>query len=929
MALPNKKFTDRLKDRNDSLKQQATRLQRLALQRKEVPAAPAARAADALAGPSLPTPKPTRPMVAAVRMEGDSIVSLLLPDAGGAQHLAPALRQMVDLYLQAAQCGTREVLLLWPGSLECLPLIHAIATIEYWAQGYKQGFRSLFYPATSATFRRLNHVFAEREDIHAMNNEVREISVEGRNPAVKQGCVQKDLMLFALNSLKAAAKAADLQPSLNELLPHFYLETGESKEIEGQNYGGSYLNLLLSKLSNLGHAKALRETTLPELGAAKTAPDAVFALSYSMSKAQIEQALRTLKMLGRVDVVLVDATRSAFDRSERLQYRIASFVRLVDEVFGADGPGILMVTTDPRQMTVLRAALQRETPAHALAAQVRIGATKALCYPGNDLGLHTADDLPIALDPAGIKVEITDRESAKLLISAYRLTQERGTPTTVIDALAAASKFVQTMANLPSSAELLHQWLHESLAGDGQRRHFDWIAHRNRVKGTLGEVAVDARGRIESWLKKADALLAAQSDGTPLARAMLDRIKTRAKQGKVLVVVQSRFYADLAHEYFLRDPDSERLDGRVQFTALRMMEAKLATGGSTQMIVCALSPDLLRWIVTTKTLPGPVDLLLTQQTAQGANFALGPVLQFEAFRPYFDRLHAIHDPIQHAHGAINAVMPDFDYQAPAFALTPTGSGEGGGGDGGEGCGRGTNDFVAVVLDDGRRFSFGHGSRVYVYDPAAKESRALGFRPSTAEKLQPGHLLFLMSEEMREQAEATFAAAGVTFDEAAKYEQLLREYHAQVLQRVRERFAGNVAEAARAIREGMLDLNLEQDATTIRYWISLKHAAKTPFDDLRPQAPRHFPTFQAFMGVLGFDSVSIQTFWDGAVKRVRGTRISDGVNLGEHYDRVLFDPDGAATYDRLTPEVLNTLRASALDNVYEVTGVSFGTTRPKG
>jgi hypothetical protein len=151
----------------------------------------------------------------------------------------------------------------------------------------------------------------------------------------------------------------------------------------------------------------------------------------------------------------------------------------------------------------------------------------------------------------------------------------------------------------------------------------------------------------------------------------------------------------------------------------------------------------------------------------------------------------------------------------------------------------------------------------------------------------------------------------------------------VLQRVRERFPGGLAEAARAICEAMEKVKATQEAQNVRYWINLKNAEKTPYGELMPQAPRHFETFRVFMEVLGFDATAIQIFWDGAVKRVRGTRISDGLNLGDRYDRVLFDPEAAATYDQLTPEVLTTLRAGALDNVYEITAVSFGTTTPRG
>lgn len=919
MVLPPAKYIDRLKDRDAALKRRNELLLRRARPAK-VPETPVVAVA-----PVAPVQgdRPA-PRTAAVRMQGDSILAMLVPEAAGAQHLSPALRYCVDLYLQAAQCGKREVVLLWPGTLESLPLIHAIATIEYWAQGYKQGLRAVFYPATTATFRRLNHVFVDRDDVLTMNNEVREVAFSGINPAVKQKCEKKDLMLYALAGIKDEAKAAGLQPCLNDLLPHFYLETGERNEITQQSYANDYLSHVLTKLSRSAQAKALRETTLPGLAEATVAPDTVFALSFEMTKAQIEQALRSLKAVGRVNVVLLDATRVAFGRVEKLQNRIAAFARLVSVVFGDDGPGILVVTNDPREMTQLRAALVRE--AKERSHPVSFGKTHGLCHPGqkNDLGLRSAAvEPPIVLNDAVIAVSITDRESSKLVTAAYRLSTEHGVPLAVIDVLRAASKFVQRMANLPSSAELLHKWLNESMADEAQRKSFDWVAQRNRLKEVLGDLDVGMRGRVFDWIKQTDALLLRQQAGTPLARALIDRIKTRAgEDDKVLVVVQSRFYADLAKEYFLRDPDSERFVGRVHFTAIRMLDERLTANGPSRVIVCALSPDLLRWAITSPTLPGTVDFLLTQQTAQGAYYTLEPVMRDESFKPYFPRVQAIFNPIKGAAGAINAVLPDFDYQAPAWSITALGGALGSGE-------RGPTDYVDIAIEDGRVIHRGRGSRVYVYDPAARESRALGFRVDCAEHVKVGHQIFVMSEEMREQAEATFATAGVTFDEASRYEKLLRHYHAQVLQRVRERFPGSVAESARLIGQAMQKANVAQDVQNIRYWINLQHAAETPFDDLLPQAPRHFETFRAFMEVLGFDATMIQGFWEGGVKRVRGTRISDGLNLGDRYDRVLFDPDAAATYDELTSEVLNALRVGALDNVYEVTEVSFGTTNPRG
>lgn len=909
-----RKFDERLKDRDAALKQQKEKL----LARFGAPK----KGETKVEAPEQATMASPQSKVATVRMRGDAILGLTVPDAKGAQHLAPALRECVDIYLEAAQCGTREVVLMWPGSLKSLSLIHALATIEYWAQGYKQGLRAVMYPATNQTFWGLNHVFADRDDVHTMTNELREVSFSGINPAVKEGCENKDLMLFALSSLKADAKAAGLQPCLNDLLPHFYLETGERTEIAALNYGPTYLSNILSKLSRLGHAKYLREKTLPALGAPAVAPDATFALSYRMTKAQIEQGLRTLKGLGRINVILLDATRTAFERVEKLQNRIATFVRLVGDVFGENAPGILIVSSDPRQMTQQRAALRREEQAHH--AQFNFGRTRALCHPASSVGLQTTTtNAPVLLSAAKFTVEVTDKESARLVVNAYRLGREKRVPPALVEALAVVSKYVQTMANLPSAAVLLHKALDDSMADDVLRRRFDWIAQRNLLKATLGELEMSLRGRVLEWIEQANAILSAQQDGTPLARVMLDRIKARAGAGeKVLVVARSRFYADLAHEYFLRDPDSERLRDSVQFTAVRMFEEKLAADGISRLIVCALSPDLLRWAVTCPTLPCPVDFLLTQQTALGARHTLEPVLGFpDVFQVYLPRVHAIYDPIKGSESIGNAVMPDFDYQPPVFTLTTGGAAAGGE--------RGLTDYVEISIEDGRRIQRGHKARVFLYDPAARESRAQGFRSINAEDLQDGDQLFVMSEEMREQAEATFTAAGITFDEASRYEKLLRVYHAQVLERVRQRFAGGVAEAARAIREAMQKANCTQEVGSVRYWINLEDAEATPFGELMPQAPRHFETFRVFMDVLGFDATSIQVFWDGAVKRVRGTRISDGLNLGEHYDRVLFDPEAAAVYDHLTPAVLNMLRANALDNVYEVTAISFCTATPRG
>jgi hypothetical protein len=916
------RLTARLQKRDAALKDRKELLSRIGVRRDDPPKADGA-ATPPVSPPEAKPPVSPPPKIAAVRMIGDPILNLTVDGNGERLHLTPALRECADLYLKAAQCGTREFVLLWPGTLDCLPLIHGLATLEFWSQGYKLGLRGVLYPATNASFRRLNHVFADREDISVINAEVEGVT-DGTRTSAKQSCEAKDLMLWALNSLKDEAKAANLQPCLNELLPHFDLSTGTKAELLGQNYGERYLGHLVRKLSRQGHGDHLRDNVLPKLGDPKTAPDAMFGLSFRMRRSQIEDALRTLKSIGPLHVVLVDATRAAFDRvaaeEKRLDHRVVTLLRIINEVFGDAQPGLLIVTDDPRRMTLLRNAIAREEKVQQVC--FKLPETRALRLARSGLGLQRGmeEEVP-ALGPSSINVEVTDRESARVVNAGYRLAHEHSVPPAVADALSRAARMVQTMGNLPSAPELVYKWLDESMADDAQRRRYDWVAMRNAVVGTRDSVPIDLGRRVNEWLSQAEAVLKAQHDGTPLARALLARVKRCVEASeKVLVVVQTKLYADLAREYLLRDPEGERLVERVHVVPLRMLQERLSSIAPDRLLVCSVSPEFLRWVVTTAELPGPVEFLLTQQTALTTYYALQPVLACKEFGPYLQRVQAIYGPIREAQGTIGAVMPEFDCEAPAITFTT-----GGGAPAGE---RGPIDYVEIGLEDGRQILRGRNARVYVYDPSAKESRALGFRPKPAYALVAGDLLFVMSDALREEAEAAFTSAGVVFDEATRYEATLRKYHDAVHERVKERYGHNIAEAARLIREAMALANCTQDTSNVRYWINLRNADSTPFAELMPQAPRHFETFKTFMAVLGFDETMTKVYWEGAVKRVRGTRISDGLNLNDHYDRVLFDPEDAATYDRLTPAVLNAVRSRALDNVYEVTGIAFGTTSPR-
>src|SRR5690606_37244326 len=107
------------------------------------------------------------------------------------------------------------------------------------------------------------------------------------------------------------------------------------------------------------------------------------------------------------------------------------------------------------------------------------------------------------------------------------------------------------------------------------RRRYDWVDLQNGLNRALAALAPSVRRPFVGWLGQATAVLARQEDGTPLARAMVTLAKRYAAAGeKVLVIVQSRFYQQLANEYFLREPDTEDLAGQVAFASLAQRQQK-------------------------------------------------------------------------------------------------------------------------------------------------------------------------------------------------------------------------------------------------------------------------------------------------------------------------------------------------------------------
>ena len=859
-----------------------------------------------------------------VNIEGNGALKMYVEGQKDQQHLSLAMRKLVDACLEASQNKSRNVLMFWPGNLECLPFAHMLASIEKWANGYKRGMRTIFYPATQNSFHPLNHIKADRESIYQITNDISEVSFTGKSTAIKESCREKDLMLFSLNSLSSKAKEMDLQPCLNELLPHFHLKKGDKKELLEQSYKDEFLSHMITKLSRRGHTESLRQSTLPYLGNPSTAPDAIFALSYQMKKDQLSNALQNINKLGAPEVIIIDATQASFKRTENLRNRITSFLRQVDEIFNPT-PGIVIVTDDPQQMVQLRTNLKHEIDSGKIK---RFSATRGICHPLRNKGLEPEPPIDQVGEQASltIKIEVTDKEAAKLIDQAYRYrisvqdNKEAATP------FNEASSFLRTMSNLPSSQQLLNSWLEDSLADSQQRRRYDWLSHRNKLTQTINtNLPTEEVNKVKLWLSRMDKVIESYGTGTPLSIAMATRIADYGKnKHRTLVVLANPFYVRLAEQFFRNYGDgsptwcadqANKIQEYVKFISTRNFKEEINKNWASQIVICFINADLLRVIMTDKHIPAHIDFLLTQNTATYVYHSLKPVLDYQELIPYHARTRLIVDQLSRIGLEGGAVLPSGDMESPVFSssLPPREKN-----DDDE-----DRDIIKLTINDGRVLSRGLHSNIYIYDPAALESHDIGFRIEYAEKISVGDHIFVMSEELHDLAEAIFKNAGVNLDSNNDLEKLLRRYHSQVLENVKKLYPGNTTDRVKSIRAVITKShpNLAQDLNNIRYWIDLENCSGKLFNQVMPQAPRNFEHFQAFLSALNFEDIQIKPFWD-TIKKVRGDRIVDGRNFGDHYSRALFDPNAAQVYDKLPRQSLYFLRDKARENIYQVTAIEL-------
>lgn len=817
------------------------------------------------------------------------------------------LEQLVCLYLRAAEQRDAHIALVWPGTFTSTPLIHSMACFGLWGNGYKRGVRGLYYPAKRNTFYPLNHVHVGRTKLVELANKIFEPGGRDKNSFVKEALHDKDAFLFTVNSFKKELAESSLRPCINELLSHFSILNPSEKF---SDYSSKFY-FRLKHNAGLRHRRALTATTFPLLGDPRSSPDALFSLGHKLKAHDIDEALKAFRHIPPPEVILLDATWKSVKSIPDWRQRFVSFIRKIRHHFKDSPPGILVITDEPRQLALFRVLLSK-----SYKDDPRLGFLKehGVVKTHVNLGLMVPDSHEKLAIPEGkIRVMVTDFEMGALIEEFTSVANRIEDESKDAEPIWQAVIFLSKLSHLAGNLTQLWEYLNRINIDTAARQLFDWQFYRgNLIAFILDGHCRGERGTIESAIASADKLVAAYQNHTPLGLKVLSELKQLQQRGKsAAFVVRRRLHKEVLVAYL--DSSGQSLNGSVVLM-LEEVDAFLESCTSCDEIVFAdMNPEIFRRVVSDPRIPNDTLLLLTAQMAKHLKYNITPLLRMNEFRSFHDRLNQLLQPIEENYLSNGtSLLKDDGLGLPTFKVgayeTDDYSGD-------------EKDAVYIEVD-GHLFRRGLHSHLYVYDPLAAENGYSGFRAVTADHLEPGQQIFLMSTELRERIETVLEKCGVKVGADMPYEAGLRQYHSRVTTQLNHLFAGDIKAQVRMLQDKILlvDATVESEINNIRHWVNLGHSSDTPFEKLAPQAPRHFKPFKAFCLALEISDPEIRFFWDFVIKPLRGSRRKEGRWLSDVYAKILFDPDSAIAYKGLLHSTIDELRQKATENLFVITEI---------
>lgn len=839
---------------------------------------------------------------------------------------SPSIIELADLYLHAAEKRSTHIALIWPASLKTLCFIHALACIARWKSGNKRGVRGAIFPVKSNVYYPLNHVYVDRAAL--LNLAQTLVEVGGENSKVIGSYPDKDAFWFSLNDINfKSTEEQQIHPSLSELLPTFFAGSGFKNWSSARD---RLLGQCRGKLRKQNLRVALKTSQCEVIGDPSSAPDSTFALDGRMSSSEIKKALNELKDLGCPEVVLVVATQKVRMESRNWKGSLARFCLMLEEIFGEDSPGVLVVTDDPSAAFQLKDRLweknndREESKRWTSRSEYQIHGVANVGVSTGIVPKKSAN--PIHPQPREFDVSIVDAEIAKLTTSLVKIKRNLGTGEADKEqmlALSDSASYLGRLAALPCGVKHLANYLSGTEVADRVKRMFDWSVYLGRLTDLEKNVDLGQfTGTLSKCKEEGSKLFDHYWEATPFAHKLANLISGAIRpssKNKIGLVFTTALYKRLAKTFlteykeYKEDKEFEEFKEQIIFINSSILEEKLNEIQFSKLIFAGLNETALNLIMTDNRIPAHSSILLTQREANFLRSTLDPIChRFPSFRIFKPRIESILRQLNNLPGYASVLSAKV-YTLPSFR--PELSSE-----------LKTNDEKLdpnawlIRFDDGNSQMRRDASLVYIYDPESDLATDQGFYCRQVKSLNVGDKLFNMSIEMRETVEQILREAGIPIHSDQEFEEALRDYHNTVQKLLSRNFPGKtMAQQVRDLRAAILSSypDIEPDlpqVSAITSWINLGKSTDTPFEQLRPQAPANENVFREFASVLGFNSLEAAYLWQFVISPIRSRRRVDGRHLTDSYAYMLLNPEMVMSQAQVSRKTLNSLFESARDNV---------------
>lgn len=827
--------------------------------------------------------------------------------------IGKGLAGLTDLYIETALQRKFSFALVWPGNLNCLPLLHSLACFKLWAGGEYRALRGLYYPGKRNSFYPLNKLFIGRTWLGELASDMymREATQDAQRDGSLQLVRTKAVVLLAVKSMSAELHEAEVRPCVNELMPHFSLEAdGDGFE----DYLPHFYQRIKAKLSDHSHKRALKKTTIPDVSAPGNAPDGLFTLGHSLSPGALDKALRDMKKLGVPSIVVLDATWKAVRTMHDWRHRFFEFVGKVNRTFGDKAPGFMFVTDEPRQMALFRAMLTNEEEG---LVDRRALDVRGFVERDTGVGLVSAKaQLAPEVATGDLALRVTDHEVGALLDALYAayeaLTKESVDASVLTDAIA----YLARLSHLPGSVSAMWTYLNRIEVDAATRTRFDWRHHRRRVVDFVDAgQAKNSRKHIEGLLDRCDTVVAAYESQTPVGACILNELYAlREERALVGIVVRRTLHKEIL-TIFLADK-GESTD-RVDVLLADDLAGQARQLSYDRLIFSDISSVILRAIVTDTGLPHHQTVILATPAAKQLRYTLLPLFEIPEFAGFHDRLRQLLEPLEEQLQSSTEPLWSQDRAwHPTFKLNFDDSEDAFDGP--------DSDSVLIGLADGQVLRRRLAATTYLYDSVRAADQGFGFKAVEARNVKVGDAIFVWSEELREAVEHVFIDIGRRRDSSKLFEEDLRAYHARVSTQLDKRFhakQGGRAGQLRMLKETITRAapELEADLSNISYWVNLESLTEKTFEEVTTRAPHSFTAFKAFCQALGIQEFEARVHWN-LIRDIRTARRRDGKWVSNVYARLLFDESEVMAYSGVSPDTIRALRRRATDNVFTVTEV---------